>query len=194
MMQPEDLDRLSADELRERIRTGDRDVIAAFVMRNGPVIRRRAAGRLGSRMRRLFDSQEILSTVLRRLDDYIKRGQLSVDSEAQLMKLMLQMTMAAVVDKARISRRMERAEGPQHRCPPVSDEGSGGGSEPGVMVDRAFEALDREVDRDILWMWLSDVPQAAMAEVLCESPEYVRKRWQRIRERLRGEALVVRQE
>ena len=194
MMQPEDLDRLGADELRERIRTGDREVIAAFVIRNGPVIRRRAAGRLGSRMRRLFDSQEILSTVLRRIDDYIKRGHLSVESEAQLMKLMLQMTSAAVVDKARISRRLERVEGPQRQRRPESEEAGGEQTDPGVVVDEAFKAMDKEVDRDILWMWLSDVPQAVMADLLCESPEYVRKRWQRIRERLRGEALMARQE
>ena len=51
--------------------------------------------------------------------------------------------------------------------------------------------LDRDVDRDILWLWLSDVPQAVMADLLGESPDFVRKRWQRIRHRLRIEGTLV---
>ncbi|MCA9311796.1 MAG: hypothetical protein KDA21_11360 [Phycisphaerales bacterium] len=186
-----DLDRMSTDELRERIRTGDRDVIAAFVLKHGPVIRRRAAGRLGTRMRRLFDSQEILSTVLRRMDDYIKRGNLTVESEAQLMKLMLQMTTAAVIDKARISERLGRVESPTRPETGHADQGEIADEAECAMMERAFRALDRDVDRDILWLWLSDVPQAVMADLLGESPDFVRKRWQRIRHRLRIEGTLV---
>ncbi len=189
MSQPEDIDLLSARELRERISTGDREIIAAFILKHSDVIRRRAAGRLGTRMRHLFDSQEVLSTVLRRMDNYIKRGNLDVESEAQLMKLMMQMTQAAVVDKARKSVRTARAEG--HRpvsaspdpAPTPTDEAN-----PGFM-NQAFDALDEQVDQDILWMWLSDIPHTVIADLLCVSPEYVRKRWQRIRETLRTNAI-----
>ncbi len=61
--------------LLDRVRGGDREASAEFISRYGPRIRRRVRGKLSPAMRRLFDSQEILATVARRLDQMVASGE-----------------------------------------------------------------------------------------------------------------------
>ena len=58
----------SKEKLISRIHGGDREAVAQYVMTLEPLIRRRISGKLGPRMRRVFDSQDIFSTVLRRVE------------------------------------------------------------------------------------------------------------------------------
>ena len=57
-------------DLLARIRAGDRDAAAAFLDRYGPLVRRRVRGKLGQQMRRVFDSQDLWSTLARRFDRF----------------------------------------------------------------------------------------------------------------------------
>ncbi len=176
-----------AAELLERIKAGDRDAAAAFAMRYGPLIRRRIGHRLGPRMRRLFDSQDILSTVLRRFDLYVRSGRLMASTEAQLWTLIIRIAEAAVVDKVRLLERLkaaEEADQPWVRAM-LEQTAHGADDDVGITLELAMNALDDETDRKILWLWLAGVDHRLTSELLELKHDAVRKRWQRIREELR---------
>lgn len=177
-----------AADLLERIKAGDRDAAAAFALRYGPLIRRRIGHRLGPRMRRLFDSQDILSTVLRRFDLYVRSGRLMASTEAQLWTLIIRIAEAAVVDKVRLLERLKAAEEADQPWVRAMLEQSAHGADEddvGITLEQALNALTDETDRKILWLWLAGVDHRLTGEMLELRHDAVRKRWQRIREELR---------
>jgi DNA-directed RNA polymerase specialized sigma24 family protein len=179
-----------AETLVRRMRDGDRDAAAEFYSRYASRIRRRIRGKLAPTMRRLFDSQEILSTVGRRLDLYVRNGQLEAANERQLWALLFKMADHALIDKARLFRRLEAMEGADGELAQSSlrrlrnaERPGGAGAE--IEIDTALRSMRDPVDRQILSMWLAGVSQSLIAELLDIAPTAVRKRWQKIRERLR---------
>lgn len=178
------------DLLLQRMRSGDRSAAAEFVDRFGGRIRRRVRGKLGPTMRRLFDSQEILSTLGRRLDLFVRSGRLRAESAPELWSLVFRIADNAMVEKSRVVRSLEAKEGEDsplaHRmlarlneAQVHSDDG------PEIEIDRALGVLDAGVDREILSLWLTGHQHTHIAECLGLAPTAIRKRWQKIRERLR---------
>ena len=90
-----DSHRADVTALLQQMRAGDRGAAAVFVTRYGSRIRRRIRGKLSRAMRRIFDSQDILSTLGRRLDSFVHSGGVQATSEAAI-------TMAAENAKARV--------------------------------------------------------------------------------------------
>ncbi len=174
--------------LLDRMRTGDRKAAAEFLDRFAPRIRRRVRGRLRPAMRRLFDSQEILSTLARRLDLFVLGGKLTATSEAQLWSLVFTMAQNAVVDKARLFGRLRAAENSDdfarlldqrlENAEQVNEDGAA------VELERIFTALEDRTDREILSLWLHDTPHHMTAQLVGLKPAAVRKRWETIRRRL----------
>ncbi len=171
-----------------RITLGDRDAAAAFLETNGDLIRRRLRHKLGRAMRRIFDSQDLMSTLARRLDHYVDAGRADVGTEAQLWRLVLQIAEHAIIDKARLMDRIQRAEGPdsdfanrfrsrmlleESRSPEGSDE----------LIARILDGTPDPLDREILTLWCNGRSLSNIAMALGSSPDMVRKRWQRVRER-----------
>jgi RNA polymerase sigma factor (sigma-70 family) len=182
-------------DLLRRLRAGDREAAAEFVRRFGPRLRRRIRSRLGPRMRRIFDSQDILSTLSRRLDAFVQRGQVRVRSERQLWAFLLRMAQNAAIDKQRVIRRLQAVEGEDSpvaialarrlagaAAPPES--GLDGDNATGE-IERALSLLDDPIDREILSMWLAGHAHTVTAEAVGLSAAAVRKRWQSIRATLR---------
>jgi len=99
------------DDMLMRMRAGDREAAAEFVSRFGPRIRRRIHGKLGPAMRRLFDSQEILSTLGRRLDVFVGSGSLRATSIEELWSLVFRIADNSLIEKARVFRSLEAKEG-----------------------------------------------------------------------------------
>lgn len=183
-----DHDRLA--DLVTRMRAGDREAAAQFMVDYGPLLRRRVRGKLGAAMRRLFDSQEILSTVGRRLDRYVRVGGLEAESPGQLLQLVFRMAESAVIDKIRVFKRLERVEGEDshfaqelgtrlHDADHDQDEGAV------ISLDGALRSLSSETDRQILTMWLNGTQHAVIAWDLGMTPAAVRQRWKTIRDRLK---------
>ncbi|MBX3356961.1 MAG: hypothetical protein KF745_00890 [Phycisphaeraceae bacterium] len=178
-------------ELLRRMRLGDREAAAAFMGRHAVLIRTRYRHKLGRAMRRLFDSQELLSTVSRRLDLYVRSGRLEAATEAQLWALVFRIADNSLADKVRIFRRLRDTEGEdsefargladrikQHdRSPEGSEE----------EIDRLLRSLASATDREILSQWLGGSSLAEIADSMGLSPEAARKRWQRIRELLKAQ-------
>lgn len=178
----------NVESLLVRLRAGDREAAAEFALRYGPRIRRRVAGKLGPRMRRLFDSQDILSTVLRRFDNYVQNREFDSATEEQLLALVVRIAENAVIDKVRIVQRLERAESADGEIARamldrLRETGADPNDDAAVdrFLDRAFEALDNPIDRQILWFWLAGRRHADAAEYLNVPADRIRKRWERIR-------------
>lgn len=170
-----------------RMRGGDREAVGEFIDRYGGKIRRRVRGQLGVSMRRLFDSQEILSTVARRLDSLVTAGDVRAREEDQLWALVFQIARFSIVDKARVMERLATVEAEDRDFAvevATELEGAAEGEESDRRVERMFLSLPDPVDRQILEMWLRDVPQVAIGRALGMPAGTVRRRWRGIKDRL----------
>lgn len=185
------------EDLVVRMRSGDREAVGLFVEAYGPFVRRRVRGKLGPSMRRLFDSQEILSTLSRRLDRYVRSGRLQASTEPQLWALVFKMVDAALIDKVRIIRRLRHAEGEDSefaRSWLTRIDRAGRSSNPDgdgveLEIDAALRLLPNAVDRQILSLWLMGNSHRVIGGYLGISADATRQRWQAIRERLRAALL-----
>lgn len=178
------------EQLLERMRSGDRTAAAEFVMRYGDRLRRRVRAKLSRPMQRLFDSQDILSTVARRLDGFVKDGRMRAESEPQLWSLLHTISDNALIDKARVFKRLQNVEdedGPLARewmrRLSTADEAEPDGAT--LELESAISFLRDPVDKQILCLWLQDFPHTAIAQDVGLAATAVRKRWQSIREKLR---------
>jgi len=179
-----------AEGLLARMRSGDRLAAADFFETYGPRVRRRVRGKLSPSMRRLFDSQEIVSTVARRLDAFVGEGKLEASNEGELWSLIFTIAENAVVDKARVFRRLRRVEAEDSAWARRAEEclGTAELASPGASVEQlaiAFESLGDPVDREILSLWLLDTPHVVTGRMMNMPPTAVRQRWTRIKDSLR---------
>jgi DNA-directed RNA polymerase specialized sigma24 family protein len=178
------------EQLLYRMQQGDRAAAAEFMQRFGDRVRRRIRGKLGQGMRRLFDSQEILSTLGRRLDKYIHSGQMKAASLPELWGLVFRIADNSLIEKARVFRSLQEREGEdgpvaQAMLQRLRATERVGDEEPLLEIDRALRALADPIDRDILSQWLMGVEHASIADSVGLAATAVRKRWQKIRETLR---------
>ena len=175
--------------LLRRMREGDREAAAVFITQYNTRIRRRIRGKLNPSMRRVFDSQDILSTLGRRLDQYVQSGNLQASSENQLWALIYRMATNAVIDKSRMYRRLQKVEGfdgvfaqeLMMRCR-HADRRTRDGAE--IEIEKAMSTLTNDIDREILTQWLIGLKLSEIAKSIDLAHTAVRKRWQKIRELL----------
>lgn len=188
---PEPTEAISeVERLLRRMRSGDREAAAAFMKRYGARVRRRIRGKLSPTMRRLFDSEEVLSTVGRRLDLYVQAGRLEADSQEQLWSLLFRMANRAVIDKARVFRHLEQVEGADapfardflDRLREVEDSRR---LDAEYEIESALASLSDEEDTELLTLWLNGVPLNMIALEMGITPALTRKRWERIKAQLR---------
>ena len=175
------------DALVERIAMGDQDAAAEFVRSHEALIRRRMRHKLGSALRRTVDSEDLVSTLSRRLHVYMSSTRVEARSREQLVSLLMVIAHRSLNDKLRALRRAEHEAGPNARFRSLFQEQNRRTSEhPGPGIDEALAALESDIDREITRMWLGGMDQAEIAVALGISHSAVRKRWERIRARLRG--------
>jgi len=176
--------------LLDRVRGGDREASAEFISRYGPRIRRRVRGKLSPAMRRLFDSQEILATVARRLDQMVASGRLHAVSDGQVWSLVFTIADRSLIEKARLFRTLQAKEGEDSplalsilrrlkRAEQRDPEG------PEIEIDKVLLSLGDRLDRQILGLWLMGRGATSIAAAVDMEPASVRKRWERIRGQLR---------
>jgi DNA-directed RNA polymerase specialized sigma24 family protein len=176
--------------LLTRMRAGDREAAAAFVMSYGDRVRRRIRASLTPGMRRIFDSSEVLSSVARRLDSMVLQKKLEAITAGQLWSLVLTISDNAMVDRARVMRRLKRIEGEDsevaQRLLSRLREAERRKKEGSILeLDRILRMIESPEDRELLRLWLLDQPHAVIGEQLGISTEAARKRWQMLRERLK---------
>jgi len=171
-----------------RMRAGDREAAAMFLKRYESRIRRRVHGKLGTSIRRLYDSLEIMSTVGRRLDRYVLSGRVRADDEKQVLKLLFKIADRAMIDKARVFKRLQTIEGEDgefaHQMGArlhQADQDDGVELE----IDNCLRALPDQKDRHILSLWLTGESHGGIARLVELAPTAVRKRWEGIKEQLK---------
>jgi RNA polymerase sigma factor (sigma-70 family) len=174
--------------------TGDREALAQFLTQYGPLIRRRVRGKLRASMRRLFDSQDILSTLSRRLDSYVRDGKFQARTEEEFWAMVFTVAHNSVVEKARIVEALRVKEGEDSvfaawmlsrmRDP---DSQAADGSERTLELEDVLAMLKTEQDRTITRLWATGSNLAQIAAHLGVGEPTVRQRWHRIREIVRTE-------
>lgn len=173
-------------ELVALVRQGDRGAGAEFLRRHADLLRQRVRRRLRRSGRRLFDSQEIISTVSRRFDRMVSSGAVRAPNPASLIGLMVEIADHSVVDKARIIDRIDRVEGEEsgfaaalrHRVAVAEQAEPDGGEN---VLARVFEGMRSHEDREILGLWLRGCPLKAIASEFSVNADAMRQRWKRIR-------------
>lgn len=180
----------AVEELLRRMRQGDRHAVAEFMDRYGARIRRRIRWKLSKPMRRLFDTMDVLSTVMRRLDLYVGQGKVEATVPDELWSLVLTMADHAVVDKVRIFRRLEQVEGSDSAFAAsmlrrLQGAEASRRSNVEVEMEQVFRSLQDPLDRQILALWLEGHTHGSIGEHLGMSEAAARQRWHRIRETLR---------
>jgi DNA-directed RNA polymerase specialized sigma24 family protein len=182
----------NAETLLERMRAGDREAAAEFMERMGPRLKRRLGSKLGPVMRRVLDSQEVLSTVVRRLDRFVLSRRLRATTAGELWTFLCVVADHAVIEKGR-RHRSARTGGPAWMAGDLRAAHDRDGYSPadsGLDLARTLQNLDDPVDRQILALWLAGQRLAHMGAAVGLAPTAVRKRWQAIRQRLRAEMLA----
>jgi len=183
-------DGVTVETLLDKMRAGDRAAAALFVTRYGPRIRRRIRGKLGPAMRRIFDSQDILSSVGRRLDAFIRGRKLTAKNEQELWGLVHRIASRVLIDKARIFYHVQETEREDSAFAYMlasrlreAERSSTAGTE--IELEQVFELVGDQTDCTILYHWLEGKSYGAIAEIVNLTPAYVRKRWERLKAGLR---------
>jgi len=168
------------------MKTGDREAVGEFVLRYGDLIRLRIRDKLGPQLRRVLDSEDVLSTVTRRLDGLVRNRAIRAGSNAELWSLVAAIANHAVAESARSAKREKTSLEAAPRDPETDTPN------PGFAPDAEDSALtgivgslQDETDRRILWLRLHDHAHEQIADEIGSTPSAVRMRWSRIRKLLR---------
>jgi len=177
---------LPLEALAARVRAGDRSAAAVVVTRYGPMFRQRIRRKLSRAVRTLFDSEDVVASVARKLDQGIADGRVQIADGEHLLALIQRMIQTTVVDKSRITSRLRSVEGPDsawvRSFKNRADDNRGEPSE--ETLEYALESLDGPTEQLQLSLWLRGEPHRVAAERLGISTELARKRWEKIRRKL----------
>jgi RNA polymerase sigma factor (sigma-70 family) len=194
---PSDPNALDIAALLIRVQAGDREAAARLVFQHGPFLRARIRHQISPHVRPLFDTQDLMSTVARRLDQYVLNGRFRCDSTGQLLTLLRRIAEASVVDQTRRAHRLHKAlqlGGADARfVARLTDLPETAGSQSAFSDDTLDRSLARIEDllqhldadeRETLLFWLQDLTFSQMGIALNISANAAKKRWHRLRDRL----------
>lgn len=173
-------------ELLVRMRRGDRGALNAFFDRHESVIRARYRRKLGRALRRVFDSEDLLATVRRRVDRYVAAGTLEAEHERQLWALIGRIADRVVQAQVRTLKRGSSLDAGHVEMLDVLWRSR----QPGEILERrefvraVFSGMDR-TEREIVVGSLRGRPQSEIGAELGMSEAAVRQRLYRVREGLR---------
>lgn len=160
-----------------------------FMEEFGPLIRRHYRRKLGRVMRRVVDSQDLLSTITRRLDRRVLSGGLRLTEPNQLWALIYRIGDTALVDRVHLTERLARLESADTEVGTllrrkVLDSGQDEQSFASG-IDSILSSLETDDDRTLLVLWMHEKNFVQIGEQLGISPATARKRWERMRGVLR---------
>ncbi|HZW08583.1 MAG TPA: ECF-type sigma factor [Phycisphaerales bacterium] len=176
--------------LLTRFRAGDTDAVGDFVSRYGPLIRAHYRRRIGRSMQRLVDSQDLLSTIARRLCQRVSNRRIRAVDRRQLWAMVYRIGDGALVDRVRVLARLRSLEADSSEFVHMLRERL---DRPEDVAGAAFAeelaamlaSLETEIDRRLLVMWLHGTALGDAGAEFGLSAAATRKRWERIRGHLR---------
>lgn len=157
-----------------------RELLAEYVLANEGLIRQQARRKLAAWSRQSQDSEDVLSSVLRRVDLLAAQGRFWANDANDIMALILTVTRNTAVTKVRLATQAKRllADGGKYmtalrehvnRCQ--------GDDEAAILVSRMLLSLDNADQRQYLELRLRGATHRAAAQVLGISDEAARQRW-----------------
>lgn len=164
-----------------------RDLVASFVLQHSDTIRYIARTKLTAGTRSVFDSEDVLGSVLRRLDGMAERGDLRPRSEGELWALITAIARNTAVSKTRL---IERTRALLARDGPCAHEllmrlnRCEGDDQAAALVARMARSLDSSSDRQILLLILRGASAAAIASLLGITEAAASQRWAKIKRAL----------
>ncbi len=141
---------------------------------------------LGDDARRLTDTEEILSTALRRVDRVILSGKLMAQSDEQLYAFVHAVIKRTILEKSRASRRLTHHEQVAQRIrAQVSAQSDSSSVYTSEEIERLGQVITNPIDREIILLRGRDLSFTVIAEMMQMDSSAVRMRWSRIRQRVR---------
>jgi hypothetical protein len=167
---------------------GDRESIAKYLIENKDRIRSVARRKLSARTRSVFDSEEIASSVFRRMDAFVSEGRLRQCNLAEFWGLIDTMTENNAFNRTQLierARAFVREDGPYAQELLRRFELSKDDERATDLVFRILMFLKDEKDRRILSFRLRGARHSVVAGIVGISEESSRKRWSEICKLLR---------
>ena len=157
--------------------------VARLIDQERRSIHRRIHRLLREESRKITDTEEILSTSMRRIDRIIEDDRLVAQSDAQVIALVNAVIDRTILEKARVARRLISREVKAAHLKAAYEKNS-------VQVDNDLlvkigQQISDPIDREIVLLRARDQSFGSIAQHLNMEPEAARKRWSRIRNRVR---------
>jgi len=141
---------------------------------------------LGDDARRVTDTDDILSTSLRRIDHAIRQGSLEAQNERQFYAFVHGVIERTILEKSQKSRGLTARE---RIAQVMKDHVSSPAIEQRVIaseeLNRIGEMITDPIDREIILLRGRDLSLADIARTMNMTPAAARKRWSRIRTMVR---------
>lgn len=165
----------------------DRDGVARFVSARREQIRALARQRLSVRMRNLYDSEDVYSSVARAMDELAARELLRPANEAELWGLIATITRNNAITKVRLAARARalfEEDGAYTRELIRRTEACQSDGDSIALCLHMMMALEKSADRSLFALRLRGASHKVAADALGIDEATCRQRWKAIRDRL----------
>lgn len=168
---------------------GVRGKLARFVLLLAPEIRAAARRKLTKSARTVTDSEDVLSTVLRRVDRLVTEGCFRPQSDEDIHGLVMTVARNAAISKTRLAeraKRLLREDGDytwwlvrrSEMCRTDEDASS--------LLNRMMWYLSSERERQVFALRLRGASHRTIGQLLGVSETAVREQWRRMRQELQA--------
>ncbi len=172
----------SDEQLVERMRSGDREAAAVYLLRRKAELARWVARNM--RNEGAHSREDILSTVMRRFDRLVMRRRFVAGTEEEAKSLLFTMAQRAMISLFRRRRSLapldERTLQSRDAVPLPSDEAEL------ARIREMISGLDAP-SYELLVLKLSGRDSHGIAQAMGITPEAVRQRWKVLKDRLWGQ-------
>jgi DNA-directed RNA polymerase specialized sigma24 family protein len=167
-------------------RRSERETASALLLKDRlELLRAKIRRQIGPGLRAYFDTDDVMSTVLRHIDNYIAAGKADIEHVNQLWALVDRVTARQVASKARIADRLRRATALDRE---PADAGTRSQESDDELFMRAMQCLPSDESRSVLWLRIvCELTHREIGLVLGLTEEAARFRLHYIRNTLRDQ-------
>jgi len=165
----------------------NRETLARFVLEHEHAIRAAARRKLTRTTRSVYDSEDVMATVLRRVDQLAESGKIRATTENEILSLILRIAENAACSKARMIELAKSRLQEERAFSRMLLEGLANcqdNEDAGMLIVRMVASLSNPEDRTLLLLRLRGIEHKVIARMLDITPEACRQRWKKIREEL----------
>lgn len=180
-----------AQTILNAVRSGDVDTVRLrlpeFLLTNEDRIRSIARRKLTQATRAVYDSEDVLSTVLRRMDAFVADGRFAPTSEDEIWGLIAVIARNAAVSKVRLVSRLNQLiseDGEYARLFLDRAAACETDDEAAMLVTRMSMWLPDAASRQLFNLRLRGAAHPAAATLLQITPAAARQRWKTIKDLL----------